>query len=117
MKQIPTIDVLRAAKKRISNPKRWCKDHSALDRFGNGAGADSTDAVRWCASGAIHKELMEHGGSVSYYGYDALIHSMNLLAIRRFGRSLETVNDFIGRKEAIKVFDDAIAELKKVPRK
>lgn len=46
-----TVEVLRKAKTFIE--KGWCKNYLALDSKGNEVLATSSDAVKWCAIGAL----------------------------------------------------------------
>jgi hypothetical protein len=47
------VDVLRAARERISDPERWTKGESAKNAQGEWTTASASDACRWCAVGAV----------------------------------------------------------------
>lgn len=45
--------ILKLAKKKIANKKRWCKEAGAKDSEGNFVDPQNDDAIQWCALGAI----------------------------------------------------------------
>lgn len=54
--QRSTVEILRAAKERISDPSKWCRVFHARDASNNGADPTSDKACRWCARGALLAE-------------------------------------------------------------
>lgn len=48
-------DDLRAAKKVIDTPEKWTKEAMARDSDGRIVFANSPDACRWCAAGAVER--------------------------------------------------------------
>lgn len=47
------VDILRAARAKISDPQNWTREESARDDAGYPVEPLSHDAVCWCARGAI----------------------------------------------------------------
>ena len=47
------LDVIRQARKLLSNPERWCQGTSALDRKGEETTPLSDTACQWCLSAAL----------------------------------------------------------------
>jgi hypothetical protein len=122
--RVPTIKVLRAARRTISRKSRWCRYVGAETRDGATTLCESPEAVRWCALGAIgkaaadlkvfdRKKVDPFTKEDVYLGQSALIQSLNLISRRLFPFSskLQNVNDRIGREAALAVLDAAIAEL------
>lgn len=65
-----TIEVLRAAREVISDPKRWTQGHFARTVEGLLASADSPVAASWCAIGAVRKVCLEIDDR--FHAYEAL---------------------------------------------
>lgn len=121
-----TIEVLIAARRIISHPRRWCRHSGAETVDHTPVASDNPRAVRFCALGAIGRAALDAGlyrrGSFEpftkddvYRGQSALIASLDRLSFSLFGvgfERLQRVNDTLGRKAAIQVFDAAIAELR-----
>ena len=115
--QVPTLRVLRGARKLVANPSTWFAGH-----FSNGSGHSpwDTDATCFCLEGAIYRSGAEHGLPGSFWRtgdlWDSLMNAMGAIALRMFdlpdeGRPLPYVNDTMGRNAALKLLDATIAEL------
>lgn len=111
-----TLDTLRRAREWISNPKHWCQDAPACDRYGNHLNPTDYDAVRWCAAGSIERVL--HGQS----GYRDAVHALAKHGLDVDAPSLFLLlgkvslwNDYRGRThaEVLAAFDRAIEKLEK----
>jgi hypothetical protein len=50
------VDVLRAARERISDPERWTTGYYARNAYGDEVVANSPAACQWCAVGAVLAE-------------------------------------------------------------
>src|SRR5512146_154857 len=100
-----SIQVLRAARKLIEKRERWCQGAYNKDAAGIGD-VDRTDAVSWCAEGAIFhvKERWCSGHS------DALALMIEVISCDH----LPAWNDQLCRKhsEVLEAFDRAIAAAK-----
>lgn len=55
--------ILRRARKRISDPKRWTQGQMARKATGTGVAAKNADACKWCAVGAIRKAAPKERGA------------------------------------------------------
>lgn len=67
--QRTTVEILRAARARIADPKRWGRGWFAHDERGAARDYKDPEAVNWCASGAICAE----GVGLQSDAYDALV--------------------------------------------
>lgn len=50
-----TVDLLRAAKERISDPERWTRGCLARDANGKPVSPEDSRATRWCAIGSVRR--------------------------------------------------------------
>jgi hypothetical protein len=53
-------EILRAARAKIATPERWTKGQFARDATGYWVSYDNSDAVGWCAEGAVYAVLLGH---------------------------------------------------------
>lgn len=96
------LEVLRAARDRISSPERWCVGFSAVDAQGNGVDPRNPNARRWCSIGAI--------GAVSRApGHDE--HAYIALSEAMGGEFVGDWNDAHTHVQVLAAFDRAIAKL------
>lgn len=56
MEERSTVEVLKAARDRISDPERWCQETEAQDAIGRNVEPTNAAAVRWCFAGAVYAE-------------------------------------------------------------
>lgn len=97
-------DVLRAARKRIEDPRRWTKGAAARTALNKPVRTSHPSASRWCLNGAM---LLESGGK----GGQAPGTRFVLRALRERGHRGATVTSFNDRglhSEVIKILDRAI---------
>jgi hypothetical protein len=101
---VKTIKVLRAARKLVADERTWTTGWFARDAIGRQTQADDPKANKWCVLGAIRKHCTEQ---------DLLLlwKPLDILADRRGWDGVIQANDRHGRKAALRVLDDAIAEL------
>lgn len=97
------LEVLKAARKRISKPEHWTQGTCARDAEGHMTLASSPDAVQWCAFGAILSVDRAH----DFTGLEALRSVLPL------GYSVQSFNDTPRRKhsEVLDMFDRAVERL------
>ncbi len=48
-----TTEQLQAARDKIADPRNWCQEYYAKDATGRSCSMHSSDAVAWCARGAL----------------------------------------------------------------
>lgn len=120
---VPTVEVLSAARRILSHPRRWCRHSAAESRDHTPVGSANPRAIRFCGLGAIsraawHASLYDvalvepFAKDELYRGQKALIASLDRLSGHLFGLEVfSDVNDRLGRKAVIAVIDAAIAEL------
>lgn len=101
-----TVEILRAARERISDPERWTTEAYARDRDGSGTEPQQADAVCWCAVGAFLAEQ----GLAPRVGDDP--HRSNpvldLLIEAAGHRPVAAVNDKDGHAAVLALYDRAI---------
>lgn len=99
------VDVLRAARERISDPERWATGYFAFDAAGTPVEANAPAACRWCAVGAV---LAETNQPYGYGGYQPPV----AVSARRFldqAGPVLSVNDEAGHQAVLELYDRAIA--------
>lgn len=108
------VDILLAAKDRISDPEQWTCNADARDKYNGAVEALSEFAVSWCARGAVLTEAYKMGKLVP-------IHDSCVIAKRALRKAAETVaaedcfmrvNDVHGHGTTMEMFDEAIRDLK-----
>lgn len=113
MAERSVVDVLRAAKERISDTGRWTTECYAADRSGATVIATSQSACSWCAIGSVLAELRID------LGMDARHHPVARAAIAALDRAagidrsvpggpITALNDQAGHPAVIQAFDRAI---------
>lgn len=96
------LDLLRAARERISAPERWTQGRSARDATGFGVVSTDPSAVCWCAFGAVlacPSDSLSAGAALSALDDEAP------------GGSASAFNDTATHAEVLDLFDRTIARL------
>ena len=103
-----TVDVLKAARDRITPKDRWAHGWFARDAAGGPVSADSPEAVCWCVNGSLAVELGVPADEATLEGLDA--YEFLFAAAREIGdNSYPTeVNDFDGHDATLLMLDRAI---------
>lgn len=96
-----TADDLRAARNLIERPEAWTKGVVARDTFGSPITPDSSDAVCWCAYGALAK--VTRSASPDYDAATAMLRKV----VR--ADTVSGFNDTHTHAEVLAAFDRAIA--------
>ncbi len=94
-----TLDVLKAARERISDPSRWCQQRLRIWSYWT-----RNEAVAWCAVGAVldsAEEMTPTGPLAS--------RAMAALSAKVAPMSLPYFNDTHSHVEVLALFDRAIA--------
>lgn len=113
-KPVPTIEVLRAARKLVANEETWCKGSFARNSDGEPTGTRWSDAKSFCVSGAISVACDSFG--LDGKSRDPLYEALRVLAHNMYGVPwLHVANDNLGRLAALSIIDAAIAELGEKP--
>jgi hypothetical protein len=113
MSNITPLDILKAARKRISDRGRWTTGWYAKDAARQKTYCESLEAVCWCASGAVYRQ------GLAIYPYvqraivcrDALGH-LEDAATELYSLNLFKVNDELGHEAVLKTYDRAIEKAK-----
>ena len=95
------VRVLRKARALIEDKKRWTRGEYARDRWSHHVDPDDVRAVRWCALGALDRQIAA-GSRVHMHLY------MTALELYR-SESVSEINDDMGHKYVLKLYDRAIA--------
>jgi len=109
MKPVRTIDVLRAARKRIANKSRWTTLVAARNRDGIPVDFDDKTACRWCAVGAIYAEVPRR--IRMHESFNLMTRALRIIANRLGYDTIGVANDRGGHAVALSILDAAIAEL------
>jgi len=97
-------DILVCARDLISDPARWTQGRFARKEDGNEVNPTDPAACKFCAYGAIR-----HCQGLSIATAKAE-KALAQAASETYSRSAVVVNDYLGHKAILKVFDDAIAQ-------
>lgn len=112
----PVTDLLRRARRRITDPARWCQRTYAADAQGYGRRASDRTATRWCAVGALQAESYHAAGLVvreahrRLNGAAELPEAPNAEGVPIRYQRVEWVNDHLGHDAVLEVYDAAIRE-------
>lgn len=112
-KAVPTIDVLRAARKLVANEETWCRNRNAVDARDESVDSDDASAVRWCVVGATLKVARE--ADLGSECQDAALNALSRASRLLFAMGPQSANDHLGRLAALSIIDAAIAELGEAP--
>jgi hypothetical protein len=113
-----TVELLKAARELVANPKTWTKGEMARDANGHPTGWGDSDAVCWCAMGAMAK-VDDDDDRRACFSADTHLHRaarrLYPAAVKRRDdmAPLAAVNDVRGRKAALACFDAAIRSAKR----
>lgn len=95
------VEILRGARGKISEPRHWAQGDFARDIEGNPVSFASSDAVCWCARGAIYAtDEFDSWGAIQLLRR-AIEEQTGDPAVARF-------NDTHGHTDVLAVFDRAI---------
>lgn len=111
------VDILLAAKDRISDPEKWTCGADARTRTRTNVDAASSLAVAWCARGAVILEAILLADLVEDMDRASRAHrkAMNALdniAMMNGGAHIMFINDQMGHATTMRMFDEAIRDLK-----
>jgi len=102
-----TVEVLKAARERISDPERWTRNQYARSETRLHTEPNSPDAVGWCANGSILAEV--DAGAFFELGNDSPgVDAADLLIRASGGRPTSTINDRDGHAAVMALYDRAI---------
>jgi hypothetical protein len=102
------VEVLKAARDRITEPEHWTVGYNATNKYGQSVGYNSPEAVSFCALGAILREL----DYVEIDVTDTVLESLEDIAHKWFSLpSIQRVNDLLGHEAILRVYDEAIKRL------
>ncbi len=99
-----TLEVLQAAKKLIESPEHWAQLANARDADDKVCYYDSTEAVKFCARGAllrVSRDAIE---------YNSAIQSLRRKMHSIFNTNVAVVNDTLGHDAVMQAYDAAIHE-------
>jgi len=99
-----TVEILRAAREKISDPSRWTRLTYARDQLGAEVDADDKSAVCFCSMGAIYSVTSD-----DFCGQNRAVSLLYNAAHEISGsRSVVRVNDNLGHEAVVRMFDLAI---------
>lgn len=94
------VDVLRAARERITPEERWTVAVGARDSRGRSCDPTGEDAACWCAYGSVAAESQDLYADAVWY--------LNRAAPEQGKRGGSLVNDCLGHEATLTLFDRAI---------
>jgi hypothetical protein len=100
------VEILRAAREKISNPEHWTTQDFAKDSSGMPVRWSSDRAVCWCALGAIRASapsVLE-----AFSAEDVLDKAVRFVSPATDG--VPELNDQVGHAAVMQAFDTAIAK-------
>ena len=114
---MPTIkDILIAAKKRISDPRRWTKGAWARDLNHVPCASSSSEACSWCAIGAVaaattklHNRLDSPYSVLASAKADAMLKLAAFTPVEGICVAVFNDNESTTHEDIMKLFDKAIA--------
>ncbi len=71
-----TVELLEAARAKIAEPERWTQEYDARDKGGADVDFGHSDAVCWCAAGALGAVACEDGG-LDGVAFDMALKALN----------------------------------------
>jgi hypothetical protein len=103
-----TVEILEAARGRITPPERWTNLWFARDAEGNRVSANSPDAVCWCVNGSLAVEYGVPADQATLEGLDA--YGFLFAAAREIGDNSypAKINDFDGHAATLAMCDRAV---------
>jgi hypothetical protein len=105
MTERTTVEILKAARKRIEDPLRWTQGYDAVTAIGTSVEPCDAMATCWCTNGAVCKEVgAEYGDQVYERAWNALCE-----ATEDDERDPIDVNDELTHGDVLAMFDRAIA--------
>lgn len=96
-------EILRAAKSRIEDRHHWTRYRPARDRHSHGVTPTDDRAVRWCAAGSFICEGAGLPEPTTDLAWNYLLQVIDP------GDSVSWINDALGHKAVLEMFDRAIA--------
>lgn len=103
-----TVEILKAARERISDPERWTTGAYARAIDGTGARPATDEACKWCAYGALLAELGVNQPGPGTAPYDTYLENAAEEIADSWLTSAVEVNDHGGWGEALDLLDRAI---------
>lgn len=111
------LNILRDAKKLISNKNNWCQHAGALDKNGECVYSLNEEAVKFCVLGAINRACNKHIPTInSQYNsiVSKLLQYLNKFSYRLYKKPyVIEVNDYSSHEDVIKVLTEALKEKEK----
>lgn len=110
------LQILKVARKLIETEDTWTQFTSATNNLGTPVSCKDESAVKFCATGAVHRAYYNQKnirlGSSIDDDVRNLFKLLHDISKNIYLSSLPVVNDNFGHKDILKVFDIAIEELK-----
>lgn len=97
--------IVKRARDRITDPSRWCTNAQARNIGGQRVAPAATDAVRWCAYGALRVEALDDANTA--LGLYDLMYTWS----EDDDDTLPTINDKYGHGPVLAYLDKATARL------
>ena len=100
------LTIIKKAKQKIYLKKNWTQEAFARDKDGRAVKAANKDAVCWCALGAVYCQVIDQQHRITL---SSTIIERSSIVQKSCG--LGTVNDILGHKHVIRVFNEVIKSI------
>ncbi len=100
------VEVLRAARERISDPERWHQYGLSVGPQDQPVHPNSPAACRWCVLGSIYAECGVCGWENGLH--EEVEEYLDRVAHRDFARAPSEINDHIGHDATLRLLDTTI---------
>lgn len=110
MTERSTVEILRAARERITPPEKWCRGAFAKDSDGRKVPATHRNACRWCALGAIGAEIGSPSPRFSAPGnlLERATDVGNIVAVNDGSGDCRGLDRRVSHKRVLAAYDTAI---------
>lgn len=114
MKKLTALDVLKKARKLISNRENWIKGYSARDREGNCTSSAGAKAYSFCSTGALWAVVKNQNEDLYYEPRNLLQSEIRKLPKQHYYSVVDFNDDpKTTHKQVLSIFDRAIKRLEK----
>ncbi len=102
------INLLKQARELIADGTHWCTGGFAIDKHNNLTQCSGSDAVKFCAIGAIFKFIEQRHNNGDLLHHNLEIDEVEKAAKKLFNKSIYTVNDRLGLENVLICYDYVI---------
>jgi hypothetical protein len=105
--------ILKAARERLSDARRWCRKAHARTPRGRSCPPTSNQAARWCAIGALYANVQQHDDEGTITAMYRAMGCLEVAAQSLYGELAAEVNDKRAHWAVLAMYDAALADLER----